>query len=59
MVCPCKACARKGCGNAHDTCTAYQDWVRERALANARRGADADVTNAIVAARLRIKGKKR
>ena len=26
MKCPCKDCARKGCGDEHDTCERYQTW---------------------------------
>ena len=58
-ACPCKTCPRRGCGHEHDTCTDYQAWVQARAIANARRGEQAEVTHAIVAARLRQKGKKR
>jgi len=57
--CPCKTCGKRGCGNAHDTCKEYQDWLQVRALANARRYAEEDVTNAIVKARLRAKRKRR
>jgi hypothetical protein len=43
----------------HDTCETYQMWVKERIAVNSRRGAEADVKGAIVAARLRIRGKKK
>ena len=38
--CPCKTCEKRGCGNAHDTCPQYQEWLRVRALANARKRAE-------------------
>ena len=59
MQCPCKTCEKRGCGTAHDSCPEYKAWVRERALANARKYAHEDVTNAIVQARLRINGRKK
>ena len=59
MECPCKACERRGCGTAHDSCHEYKAWVQERALANARRYAHEDVTNAIVQAQLRMRRMKR
>lgn len=58
MQSPCKKCDKSGCGKAHDTCPEYQEWVRVRALANARRYAHEDVTSAIVQARLRVRGKR-
>lgn len=58
-VCPCISCEKRGCGKAHDTCPKYQDWVQMRAQAAARRIMQEDVTNAIVTARLRIRGKRR
>ena len=58
-VCPCNKCPKRGCGKAHDTCPKYQGWVQKRAHAATRRIMQEDVTNAIVMARLRIRGKKR
>jgi hypothetical protein len=58
-VCPCKTCPRRGCGKAHDTCDKYKEWKLARERANARRGADAEITRAIISARLRIKREKR
>ena len=59
MICPCKTCKRQGCGNYHDKCPEYKAWADEKAVAAARRGAEADITNAIVEAHLRRRGKKK
>ena len=29
MICPCKDCTRKGCGDEHDACEKYQAWKTE------------------------------
>jgi len=59
MKCPCKTCEKQGCGTAHDTCANYQEWLQVRALANARKYSQADVEGAIVAARLRLRRRKK
>jgi hypothetical protein len=59
MKAPCKNCPRRGCGKEHDTCKAYQDFVRERAVANARRGAEHEITGAVIAGFERIRGAKK
>ena len=40
MICPCKNCVSKGCGEAHDACEKYKAWKHARALAAARRDAE-------------------
>ena len=30
MICPCKACEKKGCGSHHEECEPYQAWKVER-----------------------------
>lgn len=29
MICPCKVCERKGCGDYHAECEAYRAWKEE------------------------------
>lgn len=57
MDCPCRDCREKGCGAAHDSCVFYEIWREKCAAANARRAAEHDVKSAIIAARIRAKGK--
>ena len=57
MICPCKNCVSKGCGEAHDACEKYKAWKHARALAAARRDAEIDVTGAVIAGLLRSRGK--
>ena len=37
MICPCKECENKGCGNVHDSCESYQAWSAERQELNRQR----------------------
>ena len=40
MICPCKDCEKKGCGEYHDICLNYQKWVAWKKLANKAERAD-------------------
>lgn len=61
MICPCKTCARMGCGAAHDTCRGFLEWKRHVARVTARRAAENDVAVYIVSTRIRriIRGKQK
>ena len=37
MICPCKECARRGCGPFHDKCETYLGWAAEVKRANEER----------------------
>ena len=30
MICPCKGCAKAGCGSFHDECEPYRSWRQEK-----------------------------
>ena len=56
---PCIDCVKKGCGAYHDKCPEnikYKEW---RQLAATRRRLDAEVTDAVVAGKIRARGRKR
>lgn len=36
MICPCKDCEKKGCGNYHSQCEAYLEFVEYRKRFNER-----------------------
>ena len=36
MICPCKDCEKKGCGNYHSQCQKYLMYVQEKRLASER-----------------------
>lgn len=59
MKCPCISCEKKGCGVYHDICPDYKEWQKKRQSAATRRSFEADVTDATVKARLRVRGRKR
>ena len=59
MICPCRTCARKGCGSYHDICPEYKKFVMKKELAAARRRADADANSSQIEARIRIRGKRK
>ena len=57
MKCPCVTCEKAGCGAYHDSCERYAEWRKEKDAAIARRNEQAEQTNYVIAARLRIRGK--
>lgn len=59
MKCPCKECARKGCGKDHDSCEPYKEWAKKREETRNRRNADAEITGYRIGVAVKIRGAKR
>ena len=58
MRCPCKDCQRRTL-TCHGVCKEYQQWKQEREQANARREAENEKTDYVIAAMTRRRGKRR
>ena len=55
MICPCKGCEKAGCGSYHDECPKYTEWAKGRQETATRRQAVAEVTDAVIKGKLRIR----
>lgn len=59
MICPCKNCERKGCGQNHDTCEQYAAWVKHREEVRSRRSAESELNGYKIRVAEKIRGKKK
>ena len=44
MIAPCRDCPERGCGAKHDTCEAYQEYVKQREIMREAHRKEVDAT---------------